>query len=188
MNLINAIENYIPYNEQEAQDRVEMLRRLRSGEELYFRDNAAAHITVSGWVTSPDREKVLMAYHNIYDSWSWLGGHADGERDLLRVAEKEIREESGLENFTPVSEGIFSLEILTVDGHMKKGRYVSSHLHLNFTFLFEADTEQAVRCKPDENSSVGWFGLDEAIEASDEPWIRDVIYRKLNQKLRKFFS
>ena len=61
----------------------EVERRLHSGEELYSRDNAAAHLTVSAWVVSPDRSQVLMAYHKLYDSWAWLGGHADGDRDLL---------------------------------------------------------------------------------------------------------
>ena len=188
MELLKAVENYIPFNEQEQQDRKEILRRLRSGEELLTRENSSAHITVSGWVVSHDRSQVLMAYHNIYNSWSWLGGHADGECNLLKVAEKEIKEEAGLESFAPVTDDIFSLEILTVDGHVKKGRYVSSHLHLNFTFLFEASSDQPIRCKPDENSRVGWFGLDEAIEVSDEPWIRDRIYRKLNDKMKEFFS
>ena len=188
MELLQAVENYIPYNEQEKQDRIEILRRLRSGEELFSRDNSSAHITVSGWVVSHDRTKVLMAYHNIYNSWSWLGGHADGERNLLSVAGKEIKEETGLESFAPVTDDIFSLEILTVDGHVKKGHYVSSHLHLNFTFLFEADPDQPIRCKPDENRRVGWFGTEEAVDASDEPWIRDRIYRKLNDRMKEFFS
>ena len=65
---------------------------------------------------------------------------------------------------------------------------MSSHLHLNFTFLFEADPDQPIRCKPDENSRVGWFGTEEAVDASDEPWIRDRIYRKLNDRMKEFFS
>lgn len=183
MNLISQIENYIPFNRQEEQDKKEMLRRLRSGEELYTRENASAHLTASAWVVSPDRKKVLMAYHNLYDSWAWLGGHADGERYLLAVAKREVQEESGLEEVRAVSDEIFSLEILTVDGHEKKGDYVSSHLHLNVTYLFEADPEQNIRCKPDENQDVAWFGLEEAIEKSSEPWFRERIYRKLNEKL-----
>ena len=35
-----------------------------------------------------------MVYHNIYNSWSWLGGHADGETDLLAVALREVKEEA----------------------------------------------------------------------------------------------
>ena len=124
-----------------------------------------------------------MAYHNIYDSWAWLGGHADGEEDLLKVALREVREESGVQNSRPVTDGIFSLEVLTVDGHVKKGAYVSSHLHLNVTYLIEADEHDPVFIKPDENSGVGWFALDEAVAASSEAWYREHIYTKLNAKL-----
>lgn len=185
MKLISDIEKFIPWNEQEKNDKYEFLRRLRSGEELFTRDNCSAHITASAWVVNPDRTKVLMVYHNIYDSWSWLGGHADGEMDLLKVALKEVREESGLERIRAVTEDIFSLEILPVSGHEKKGKYISSHLHLNVTYLLEADPSQDVRIKPDENSGVAWFGLDEAIEKSNEPWFKDRIYSKLNEKLKE---
>ena len=183
MTLEEELEHYRPWNEQEARDRAEILRRLRSGEELYSRDNASAHLTASAWVVSPDRRQVLMAYHNIYKSWSWLGGHADGQRDLLAVSLREVREESGLTDLRPVSPAIYSVEILTVDGHEKRGVYVSSHLHLNVTYLLEADPADPIRIKPDENSSVDWFGLAEAVAASTEPWFRERIYRKLNAKL-----
>ena len=126
-----------------------------------------------------------MAYHNIYDSWSWLGGHADGEEDLLSVAMKEAREEAGIRNVRPVSDEIFSLEVLTVDGHVKRDRYVSSHLHLNVTYLLEADEEEGLHVREGENSGVQWFGLDEAVQASSEPWFREHIYSKLNTKLHQ---
>ena len=184
--LLEELEQYRPWNEQEERDRTELLRRLRSGEDLYTRDNSAGHLTASAWVVSPDRRRVLMAYHNIYDSWSWLGGHADGDRDLLAVALREVREESGLTAVRPVSRSIYSVEILTVDGHEKRGAYVSSHLHLNVTYLLEADPADPVRRKPDENRAVGWFGLEEAVAASSEPWFRERVYRKLNEKLAQF--
>ena len=184
--LLEELEQYRPWNEQEARDRAELVRRLQSGEDLYTRDNGAGHLTASAWVVSPDRRRVLMAYHNIYDSWSWLGGHADGDRDLLAVAAREVREESGLTAVRPVSRSIYSVEILTVDGHEKRGIYVSSHLHLNVTYLLEADPAAPVRRKPDENRAVGWFGLEEAVAASSEPWFRERIYRKLNAKLARF--
>ena len=81
---------YRPWNEQEERDREELLRRLDSHEDLYTRANTAAHFTASAWVVSPDRKQVLMAYHRLYDSWAWLGGHADGDRDLLAVALREV--------------------------------------------------------------------------------------------------
>ena len=183
MDLLMELGQYTPWNEQEARDREELCRRLRSGEPLYTRENPAAHLTASAWVVSPDRRQALMAYHNLYGSWAWLGGHDDGEHDLLSAALRETREESGLAHVRPVSERIYSLEILTVDGHEKRGQYVSSHLHLNVTYLLEADPAEAVRCKPDENSRVAWFPLAEAVAASAEPWFRQRIYGKLNAKL-----
>lgn len=129
-----------------------------------------------------------MVYHNIYHSWSWLGGHADGETDLLAVAIREVKEEAGISDVRPVSEEIFSLESLTVDGHVKKGRYVSSHLHLNVTYLLEADEAEVLRIKPDENSGVRWFSLEEALAACSEPWMIERVYKKLNAKVRERFG
>ena len=186
MDLLSALYSYRPWNPQEARDTTELLRRLEAGEDLFHRENTAAHLTASAWVVSPDRTRVLMAYHNLYDSWAWLGGHADGDHDLLAVALREVREESGLTKIRAVSPDIYSLEILTVDGHEKHGKYVSSHLHLNVTFLVEADPAEAVRCKPDENSRVGWFTPEGAVEASSEPWFRQRVYRKLNEKLAAY--
>ena len=185
MTLDALLKEYHPWNEQEARDVPEILRRLEQGEDLYTRDNLSAHLTVSGWVISPDRTKILLAYHNLYDSWAWLGGHADGEQDLLAVALREVQEESGL-TARPVSPELFSVEILPVSGHEKHGVYVPSHLHLNLTFLLEADPDAPVRCKADENSKVAWFSLEDAPEASSEPWIRNRIYRKLNEKVTAF--
>ena len=185
MDLSAQLSAFRPWNEQEERDRAALLRLLHRGAAPYDREDPA-HLTASAWVVSPDRRQVLLAYHNLYNSWAWLGGHADGERDLLAAALREVREESGLEAVRPLSPDLYSVEILTVDGHEKGGRYVSSHLHLNVTFLLEADPAAPVRCKPDENSRVGWFGLEEAVAASSEPWFRQRIYPKLNGKLAGF--
>lgn len=186
MELLQILERYAPFNEQEARDRAVLMGLLRTGQDLWTRENEAAHLTASAWVVNGDRERVLMAYHNIYDSWSWLGGHADGERDLLAVALREVGEESGVIHVRPLSEEIFSLEILTVDGHEKCGKYVPSHLHLNLTYLLEAREGDALSMKADENSGVAWFGLEEAVKASTEPWFKERVYGKLNEKLRRW--
>ncbi|MDD2970910.1 MAG: NUDIX hydrolase [Lachnospiraceae bacterium] len=183
MNILEEIREYITCNEQEERDKELILHSLEKEANVFTRENKLAHMTASAWVVNHDRTKVLMVYHNIYHSWSWLGGHADGEEDLLSVAMREVREESGIQNVTAVSPDIFSLEVLTVDGHVKKGVYVSSHLHLNVTYLLEADEKELLEIKPDENSGVAWFTLVDAIEASTEPWFQEHIYRKLNEKL-----
>ena len=181
--LKEQIRAYRPVNEQEERDKELILRCLETEKDIFTRENHLAHMTASAWIINEQRTKVLMAYHNIYKSWSLLGGHADGETDLLKVALKEAREESGILHVKPVSEELYSLEVLTVDGHVKKGAYVSSHLHLNVTYLLQAEETDALHIKEDENSNVAWFPLEEAVAASTEPWFREHIYCKLNEKL-----
>ncbi|MBU5481603.1 NUDIX hydrolase [Blautia sp. MSJ-19] len=182
--LIDSIKQYRPFNEQEEQDKSLILEWIMKNENAFSRDNGVAHMTASAWVVNKNRSKVLMVYHNIYNSWSWLGGHADGETDLLSVAVREVREEAGIHNVHPVSAEIFSMESLTVDGHVKKGKYVSSHLHLNITYLLEADPEEAVSIKADENSGVAWFTPEEALQKSTEPWFVERVYAKLIKKTK----
>ncbi len=183
--LEQQLKEYHPYNEQEERDLAVIRSMLEAQPDIFTRENLVAHMTASSWLVNSARDKVLMVYHNIYRSWSWTGGHADGERDLLAVAMREAEEETGVQRLRAVTEDIFSVETLTVDGHEKRGVYVPSHLHLNVTYLLEADEEDALRVKPDENSGVQWFSLEEALGACSEPWMAERIYRKLNEKLMR---
>ena len=183
MEIYEQIKAYRPWNEQERQDQA-LIRAFRDkNPDAFYRSNLLAHMTASAWVVNPQRSKVLMVYHRLYDSWSWAGGHADGEEDLLAVALREVREETGVQRLRPVTEEIYSLEVLTVDGHEKHGRYVPSHLHLNVTYLLEAEEDQPLRVCEAENSGVAWFSLADALSASTEPWFVERIYKKLNEKL-----
>ena len=182
--LIAQILRYAPVNEQEHTDKQTLLCWLEKDEDISIRDNLIGHLTASAWVVNPERTHMLMAYHKLYDSWAWLGGHADGDWNLSRVAEKEAREESGIQDLHLVAEEPISLEILTVSGHEKKGKYVPCHLHLNLTYLFEADPAETLRCKPDENSGVSWLDMDTLGERCSEPWFVERIYSKLSIKAK----
>ena len=186
--IVDDIIAYRPRCEQEARDKAVILDFIANNPDAFLRTNLIAHMTASAWVVDREREHVLMVYHNIYDSWSWTGGHADGERDLLSVAVREVREETGVQHVRPVTEDIFSLEVLTVDGHEKRGEYVPSHLHLNITYLLEADRRDTLHICAEENSGVRWFTPEEALLASSEPWFVERIYKKLNAKLGAFES
>ena len=74
--LISQIKKYKAFNEQEEKDKYLLLEWIIDNEDAFSRENKIAHITATGWVVNKDRSKVLMVYHNIYDSWSWVGGHA----------------------------------------------------------------------------------------------------------------
>ena len=183
--LRDAIAAFEPFNEQEAADKRVILNAL-DNDPFCFERTAQAHMACSIWVVDAVFEQTLLVYHNLYDSWSWIGGHADGERNLQAVALRELGEETGVahQNIVECGPGnIYSLEVLTVNGHEKHGTYVSSHLHLNITYLAIADPNEPIRIKPDENSGVRWVPLEDAIRLSTEPWIRERIYRKLIDKL-----
>jgi 8-oxo-dGTP pyrophosphatase MutT (NUDIX family) len=184
MNYIEQIKKYKPYNEQEKSDKQIMLRFIETFDDVLTRENKIGHFTASAWVVNKERTKVLMLYHNIYNSWTWSGGHADGETDLLKTAFRELKEETGVQNVKILSEDIFSLEIVRVNGHIKRGEYVSSHLHLNLTYLFEVDEKEELRIKEDENSGVKWVNIEDVEKISKETFMKEWIYNKLEEKLK----
>lgn len=188
MSLLDKIRVYEPFNEQEEHNKSEMLKYIQEHPDCLTRDNHIGHVTTSIWTVNKERTKTLMVYHSIYDSWSWIGGHADGIEDLHEVAMRELQEETGVKHAKLVSEDIYSLEILAVDGHMKKGKYVPSHLHLNITYLAEADERELLVVNEDENKDVRWFSFEEALSASKEPWFVERIYKKLIAKVEEGYG
>lgn len=184
MGLYEDIKNYSPINEQEERDKAVMLQYMQENSNYLDRANQIAHFSASVWTINKEHTKTLMVYHNIYNSWSWIGGHADGVEDLRSVAMRELQEETGVKSGTLISEDIFSLETLIVEGHEKRGIYVPSHLHLNVTYLAEADEKEELMIQEEENSAVKWWTFEEALKVPDEPWMVERIYKKLIEQCR----
>lgn len=174
--------NYKPYNEQEQADLRVILRSIETFDDVLTRDNEIVHFTVSGFVVNEARDKVLMIHHNIYNSWGWTGGHADGETNFLSVAKREVLEETGV-TATTVVESIFSIDVLQVLAHVKKGRYVTPHIHLNVTYLLEASEQQALTIAEEENSGVEWIPFADVVKRCNEAHMLPV-YEKLLQKVK----
>lgn len=183
MSLFQEVKDYIPANQQEEYDKKLMLQYMLHSSDYLDRKNQIAHFTTSIWTVNQERTKTLMVYHNIYDSWSWIGGHADGSEDLRAVAQRELSEETGIKNSVCVCPDIFSLEILTVNGHIKKGVYIPSHLHFNVTYLAEADEKEGLIVNEEENQAVKWWSFEDALRMPKEPWLVEHIYKKLNSKV-----
>lgn len=181
---LDLINKYEPKNEQEIAD----IKLINEAEkvcgEILTRNNKFGHLTSSVFVVNKDRTKVLCVYHNIYKSWSWIGGHADGDDDLLYVAEKELKEETSLEEFVFVSNVPLTVDALTVFGHTRKGEYVSAHLHYNVTFLVEADEKSYTHIQEDENSGVAWIEFEKFLEVCTEPHMIPV-YKKCIERCKK---
>lgn len=183
MTWINSIKEYNPCNEQEKKDKEVIIKYSNIFKDILTRDNEIIHITSSGFIVNKNKDKVLMVYHNIYNSWSWTGGHADGDEDLLSVAIKEAKEETGVKNIVPIRKDIISIDILPVFGHIKKGKYVSPHLHASIAYLIEADEKEQLIVKPDENSGVKWIPMDKIDLYSNEVHMKKV-YEKIITKIK----
>jgi len=177
-----TIMDFQPKDGREAAEQAEMLQLIaRFGDALLNRESAFAHMTASSIIVSPDRKKTLMAYHKIYDSWAWTGGHMDGETDFEAAAMREAQEETGISGLRRLGNGPASIEILPVWAHVKRGKDVGSHLHLNVSYLFEADDALPLRTCEEENSAVGWIEVDKLETYVSEPLMLPVYKRLLKR-------
>ncbi len=181
MNFHESIKNFKSTILEEVKVKEIILNFIRQNEDVLRRDNEIAHLTGSSMIFNDNWDKVLMIYHNIYDSWAWTGGHADGEENLLALALKEAKEETGLKNIHVISEDIVSLDILSVVEHYKDDAYVPPHLHLSVAYVFQADEKEALSIKEDENSGVKWILISELEEYVKEAHMIP-IYNKIIEK------
>lgn len=184
MNWISSIEEFIPSSEQERKDKKIILKYINIFEDILKRDNEIIHITSSGFVINKDKDKVLMVHHNIFNAWSLTGGHADGKEKLLGVAISEVKEETGVKDIIPITNNIISLDLLPVFGHLRKGEYVAPHLHASVTYLFQADENEQVVIKPDENSDVKWIPFNQIDIYSDEAHMKKIYYKVISRVKR----
>lgn len=183
MNYLNAFQAYKPTCEQEIKDQKLILDFIKRNPDALERSNLAAHITSSAFVVNEKMDKILFAYHKIYNSWAWVGGHADGHEDLLEVAIKEAKEETGLSHVKVYQDDIFTLDVILVTNHIKHGAYVPDHLHLNASYLLIADEKDELSINHAENSGVAWFKIDEVFNHVSEKRMISV-YQKAFEKIK----
>lgn len=184
----DEIRAYLPQNEQEETDRRIILEYVdQYPDTVLTRQNEYAHITSSGFVVNRDATRVLMAHHNIFKVWAWTGGHADGDPDLLAVALREAGEETGVAHIRPLSPAIASLDILPVWGHVKRGRYVAAHQHLNVSYLLLADESDPLTAREGENTGAAWLPADRLTQLTNE-WEMDHVYLKLLDRARNLLA
>ena len=168
MEWIKQIKKYNPVDEQEKKDKEIILDFINKNDDVLVRDNEIAHITSSGFIVNKLRTKVLMIHHNIYNSWGWTGGHADGDSEAR-----------------PITNDICSIDILPVNAHIKRGKYVASHLHLSVAYILEADENEELVVKEDENSGVKWVDIDKVLDLTNEEYMKNV-YKKLIDKSKMY--
>lgn len=124
---------------------------VRAHPDCLVRTCLPGHLTGSAWILSPDRTRTLLTHHRKLDKWLQLGGHADGDGDLLAVALREAREESGLTGLKVIEASVFD-----VDRHWIPGRGSEpGHWHHDLRFLLEADPDEPLTVTS-ESKDLAW--------------------------------
>ncbi|HSX21056.1 MAG TPA: NUDIX hydrolase [Gammaproteobacteria bacterium] len=153
--LRQLLTNYHPVDPIEVAAKQKMLDFLNAHEDCFERTCVPGHFTGSCWLVSADFDKALLTHHTKLDTWLQLGGHCDGDPDLLQVALKEAKEESGLVNIVPVSTAIFDIDVHGIPAHKND----PEHLHYDVRFLLRVLDDADVVISP-ESKDLRWFGSD----------------------------
>jgi 8-oxo-dGTP pyrophosphatase MutT (NUDIX family) len=132
-------------------------------ENCFERNLAKGHVTGSAWVVSEDGTKVLLTHHRKLNRWLQLGGHADGESDILKVAIREAREESGINEVYPISEAIFDLDIHLIPESGQE----PAHYHYDIRYALKIPGRERYRVS-EESHDLGWIPLERLAEFTRE--------------------
>jgi 8-oxo-dGTP pyrophosphatase MutT (NUDIX family) len=183
MKFKDIITHYIPLDAQEVSDQKLMLQLLNSQDNLLDRNTLYAHVTSSVFIINPDKTKVLLGFHNIYQSWGWFGGHNDLDEDCKHVALKEAIEETGIHDFKFYSEECISIDCIYVGNHIKKGVYISDHLHLNVTYGLIAEDTVDFMHNEEEHQGLKWFDIDTFLDYVKEDRMKPIYTKILSRML-----
>ena len=153
--LVDLLNSYDPEDRDQEVILQQMLRFVKEHDDCLKRTCIDGHFTGSCWLLSPDESALLMTHHKKLGKWLQLGGHADGEQDLLQVALQEAREESGINNIDVIFPGVFDLDIHEIPARGKE----PAHLHLDLRFALRAAHWDCV--VSDESHDLAWVSLSE---------------------------
>jgi 8-oxo-dGTP pyrophosphatase MutT (NUDIX family) len=153
-------------NDLSVQERgylTQIIAFVESHPDCLLRTCLEGHLTGSAWIVNPAHTQTLLTHHRKLDKWLQLGGHADGEYDLLGVAQREAQEESGLTHVKPPVMTLFD-----VDCHRIPARKTEpEHWHFDLRFLFEADPQEALTVTH-ESKDLAWIDLDQVVTLNSE--------------------
>ena len=180
MSVKNIIREYIPCDEQEESDKKQMLMFIDNFDDVLTRNNVVGHFSASAFVVNKERTKMAAVYHIITDGWTYPGGHADGEENLLSVALREAEEETGLKTKI-LSDKPYLISSNPVKSHIKNGKFVSSHLHFDVLYLVEAEENRPLKYRKNESYGVKWIPFDKIDNEQMVEFIGPIVKKLVNK-------
>lgn len=161
--LLELLSAYRPIDSADGDTALRIAQFVESEPMCAERSTQKGHLTGSGWVINQSADKVLLMHHRKLNKWLQPGGHADGELNLMAVALREAREESGLSSLVPFSQHVFDVDIHNIPGRPGE----PEHLHYDLRFVLRADDSEELKANS-ESLAVKWIPLTSIAEFSQE--------------------
>jgi len=159
--LIEKLKAYRPEFKEEKDFRVLFLSFIKNNSNCFERSLLSGHITGSAWIINEQNTACLLTHHQKLNKWLQLGGHADGDPDIINVANKEAVEESGLKSLNLISKEIFDLDIHTIPARKNE----PEHYHYDVRFLFTADDKEKLIVSS-ESKDLAWVSYQKLEKVS----------------------
>lgn len=115
-----------------------MLNFIQKYPDCFERSLEIGHVTASAWLLHKSGTTALLMHHAKLNHWYQLGGHCDGDHDVLAVAIKEAQEESGINHIVPVSPAIFDIDIHLIPANSRE----KEHYHYDVRFLLQVVSDE----------------------------------------------
>ena len=131
--------------------------------DCFERSCAPGHVTGSAWLVSHDRSRVLLGHHRKLGRWLQLGGHADGDADVARVALREAAEESGIAGLVLGDPRPFDLDAHEIPARPGE----PAHVHWDVRYLVVAPAGAVVTVSP-ESLALRWFDLARPLDVDHD--------------------
>lgn len=162
--LIEKIRGYGIHHPSESNTVKRFIELIQNSQICFERTNVKAHLTGSAWVVNHTGTHVLLTHHRKLNMWLQLGGHADGDINLLRVAMREAYEESGLEKLKPVTSAIFDMDIHTIPARKNE----AEHEHFDIRFALQVSGSEIYSIS-DESHDLSWVKINKISDYTNEP-------------------
>jgi len=174
--IVSELESYISPYPHELDMKEKMISFIQNNNQCFERECAIGHMTGSAWIQNMNRESVLLMHHRKLDKWLQLGGHADGNPNLKKVALKEAQEESGLMEFEFSSDAIFDLDIHLIPARQNE----PEHFHYDIRYHLMADDSVPI-IKNHESFDLEWIPLNQVHKFTTEESILRMVEKSQSQ-------